>query len=103
TEKFITKAIARAIAALKSKEKGLELSSSSSSSASTTSSKDDRGSKLIPALIKYLLGYKQHSDAIERILKQQHKMQKYTVQINTNSELQLHNCIRMGQNSKINE
>ncbi|CAG8812787.1 17254_t:CDS:1, partial [Racocetra fulgida] len=41
--KFITKAIAEAITALKSKRKGLELSSSSSSSASTTSSKDDRG------------------------------------------------------------
>ncbi|CAG8803652.1 2240_t:CDS:2, partial [Racocetra fulgida] len=43
TEKFITKAIAGVIAALKSKGKGLELSSSSFSSASTTSSKDNRG------------------------------------------------------------
>ncbi|CAG8663499.1 9643_t:CDS:2, partial [Racocetra fulgida] len=43
TEKFITKAIAEAIAILKSKEKRLEISSSSSSSASTTSSKDNKG------------------------------------------------------------
>ncbi|CAG8741229.1 3360_t:CDS:2, partial [Racocetra fulgida] len=53
-------------------------------------------SKLIPALIKNLPAYKQHSGVIERILKQRYKMQKRTVQINAAPELQMHNHIRMG-------
>ena len=59
--------------------------------------------KLIPAITKNLPGYKQYSGAIEKILKQYHKIQRQTAIINTDPKLQDHNHARMERNSKVNK
>ncbi|CAG8805704.1 9066_t:CDS:2, partial [Racocetra fulgida] len=52
--------------------------------------------------IKVLIegGYWHHSGAIEKILKQHHKMQHWTATINADPKLKAYNCARIGKNSK---
>ncbi|CAG8797360.1 12802_t:CDS:2, partial [Racocetra fulgida] len=56
--------------------------------------------KLILAITKKLPGYQHHSGAIEKNLKQHHKMQCWTATINIDSKLKAYNRVRMGKNSK---
>lgn len=58
---------------------------------------------LIPSIIKKLPGYKQHSGAIENILKSHHKTQRRTAKINSDDTLKAYNLARIGKNSKVNE
>ncbi|CAG8816687.1 17200_t:CDS:1, partial [Racocetra fulgida] len=58
---------------------------------------------MILAITKKLPGYWHHSGAIEKILKQHHKMQRRIATINADPKLKVYNRVRMGKNSKVNE
>ncbi|CAG8772283.1 6712_t:CDS:1, partial [Racocetra fulgida] len=58
---------------------------------------------MIPAITKKLPGYRHHSGAIEKILKQHHKTQRRTATINADLKLKAYNRARMEKNSKVNE
>ncbi|CAG8600593.1 7625_t:CDS:2, partial [Racocetra fulgida] len=59
--------------------------------------------KLILAITKKLPGYRHHSGAIKKILKQHQKTQCQTATINADPKLKAYNHAKKGKNSKVNE